>query len=81
MFEKYRISPDFYTNFCGNLLRDVLVVMPHVKFISIDGNPSIDSLGPLVSRLKVEAAAKGKSISMGKTRPLATPEGLQMVFG
>lgn len=80
MFEKYSISPDFYTNFCGNLLRDVLVVMPHIKLITMDGNPSIDSLGPLVTRLKAEAETQGKSISMGKTRPLVTPEGLQMVF-
>ncbi|KEF55413.1 uncharacterized protein A1O9_08163 [Exophiala aquamarina CBS 119918] len=80
MFEKYSISPDFYTNFCGNLLRDVLVVVPHIKFVTMGGNPSIDSLGPLVTRLKAEAEAKGKSISMGKTRPLVTPDGLQMVF-
>lgn len=80
MFEKYRISPDFYTNFCGNLLRDVLEVMPHIRFITIDGNPSIDSLGPLVTRLKAEAEDKDRMVSMGNTKTIVTPDGLQRVF-
>lgn len=80
MFEKYRISPDFYTGFCGDLLRDVLVVMPDIQLIAMDGNPSIDSMGPLVTRLRAEAEAKGKTVLMGKTKPIVTPDGVQMVF-
>ncbi|KAL2423999.1 hypothetical protein ABEF95_005534 [Exophiala dermatitidis] len=80
MFEKYRISFDFYTNFCGNLLRDVLIAMPHVKALNIDGNPGIDSTGPLVSRLLAEAESKGKICTLGATKTIATPAGLKPVF-
>ena len=45
MFEKYRVSFDYYTDFCGDLLRDVLVSMPQVTHIEMDGNPSVEATG------------------------------------
>jgi len=65
MFAKYRISYDFYTNFCGNLLRDILNVMPQLRFVELDGNPAVEVHGPLVSRLRAEAEGKGKLIHWG----------------
>lgn len=66
IFAKYRISYDFYTNFCGNLLGDVLEVMPQLRFVELDGNPSVDVKGPLVSRLKEEALDAEKEVRWGK---------------
>jgi len=80
MFEKYRVSLDFYTDFCGNLIHDVLAAMPHLTAIELDGNPGVDTNGPLVSRLLAEAEGEGKTCSMGPTRVLSTLAGLRTVF-
>ncbi|EXJ92037.1 hypothetical protein A1O3_00587 [Capronia epimyces CBS 606.96] len=80
MFEKYRVSYDFYTDFCGDLLSEVLAAMPHLTALEMDGNPGIDSTGPLVSRLLAEAENKGKMCTLGPTKTLATPAGLRPVF-
>lgn len=80
IFAKYRISLDFYTDFCGALLHDVLACMPQLKAVHVDGNPGVDTTGPLVSRLVREAEAKGKSYTIGPNKALATPEGMQRVF-
>lgn len=80
MFEKYRISPDFYTDFCGELLRDVLLCMPQLTHIEMNGNPGVETSGPLVSRLLKEVDGKGKTCTVGPTKPLATQAGVRMVF-
>lgn len=79
-FEKYRISLDFYTDFCGDLLRDVLAAVPFVRFIEMNGNPGVDTNGPLVSRLVKEAEVKGKLLTLGPTKPMLTPSGVQIAF-
>lgn len=55
-------SDSFYTDFCGDLLGDVLVSMPQLRQVEIDANPGIDVHGPLVSRLREEAQEQGKEI-------------------
>ncbi|EXJ68667.1 uncharacterized protein A1O5_08461 [Cladophialophora psammophila CBS 110553] len=80
MFEKYRVSLDFYTDFCGDLLRDVLACMPHLSHIEINGNPGIDTTGPLVSRLLQEVEAKGKTCTLGPTKAMPTPTGVKVAF-
>jgi len=80
MFEKYRVSFDFYTDFCGSLFRDVLSTMPQLKVIELDGNPGVDTTGPLVSRLLAEAEAKGKTCIIGPTKLLTTMTGRKPVF-
>lgn len=65
-FAKYRVSENFYTDFCGDLLGDVLEVMPQLKYVELDGNSAVDAHGPLVSRLKEEAEEEGKEIKWGK---------------
>ncbi|KAK6369744.1 hypothetical protein LTS17_009194 [Exophiala oligosperma] len=79
-YEKYRVSLNFYTDFCGDLLRDVLAVMPRLEYIEVDGNPGVDTQGPLVSRLLTEADFKGKTWTLGPTKPFATPEGIKVLF-
>lgn len=80
MFEKYRVSSDFYTNFCGDLLRDVLDCMPQIKQIEMNGNPGVETAGPLVSRLMREVDARGIPCTIGATKSLITPNGNKLVF-
>ena len=80
MFEKYRISPDFYTGFCGDLLRDALLCMPQLTHIEMEGNPGVETTGPLVSRLLKEVEGKGKTCTIGPTKTLATSAGVKLVF-
>lgn len=65
-FAKYRVSKDFYTDFCGDLLADVLEVMPQLKYVEFDGNPGVDVNGPLVKRMREEAVEAGKEVRWGK---------------
>ena len=80
MFDKHRISPTFYTDFCGDLLRDVLASMPQLKAVEIDGNPGVDTTGPLVSRLVDEVVTKGKPYALGPTKQMASTAGLKLAF-
>lgn len=68
VFARYRISLDFYTNFCGDLLSDILGAMPQLKFIELDGNPSVQKNGPLVTKLYAEAQSKGTVVKWGRER-------------
>jgi hypothetical protein len=68
VFARYRISLNFYTDFCGELMSDILAAMPQLKFIELDGNPSVQKNGPLVTRLYDEADAKGKIVKWGRER-------------
>jgi len=79
-YEKYRVSYDFYTDFCGDLLRDVLISMPQVTQIEMNGNPGVEATGPLASRLLKETEAKGKACTIGPTKALVTPAGVKLVF-
>lgn len=74
VFAQFRVSHGFYTEFAGNLLRDVLGAMPQVDFVHLDGNPSVQTDGPLVSRLKSEAEAQGNSVRWGKERGWFAPD-------
>lgn len=65
-FARYRRSYNFYTDFCGDLLGDVLDAMPQLQQVEFDGNPSVDVNGPLVSRLREEAKDQEKEIKWGK---------------
>ena len=66
-FAKYRISENFYTDFCGDLLGDVLEVMSQVSYVELDGNPSVGVDGPLVRRLQEEAVDAKKEIKWGRS--------------
>lgn len=65
VFARFRVSHGFYTDFAGKLLRTVLVAMPQVEFVQIDGNPSVAKEGPLVSRLKDEVEAQSRTVTWG----------------
>jgi len=80
MFEKYRVSYDFYTDFCGELLRDVLACMPQVTHIHMNGNPGVEATGPLVMRLMKEIESKNKICTIGPTRTLGSQMGIKRFF-
>ncbi|ERF75537.1 hypothetical protein EPUS_08442 [Endocarpon pusillum Z07020] len=79
LFARFRVSHGFYTEFAGNLLRVVLVAMPQVEFVQLDGNPSVQMDGPLVVRLRTEIEGQGRVVKWGKERgwSAADREGLQ----
>jgi len=66
VFAKFRVSHGFYTEFSGDLLKDILLAMPQLEIVHIDGRPSVQSDGPLVSRLRKEAEAQGRMIKWGE---------------
>lgn len=74
-FEKYRRSYSFYTDFCGDLLGEVLDAMPQLQYVELDGNSGVDVNGPLVGRLKQEAEDEEKEIRWGKQADWAHKHG------
>ena len=66
VFSKFRISHDFYTEFCGVLLRDILKAMPKLEAVEIAGRPSVNTDGPLVSRLQREVEQQGRLLKWGE---------------
>lgn len=68
VFEGFRISKDFYTNFCGNLLHDVLGRLPALVQVEFDAWPSVDRNGPLMARLLAETRRAHKKILWGPER-------------
>ncbi|KAK5939296.1 hypothetical protein PMZ80_008600 [Knufia obscura] len=77
VFEKYRKSYSFYTDFSGELLGDVLDAMPQLQYVELDGNPGVDVNGPLVTRLRREAAEQEKEIRWGRQAGWAHKHGLK----
>lgn len=68
VFEGFRISEHFYTDFAGALLHDVLAALPSVRYVEFDAFPSVDKLGPLMSRLMQVVSDAGRRISWGPLR-------------
>jgi len=68
VFQWFRISPTFYTDYCGNLIDQVLTAMPQIRYVELDGNPSVELKGPLVEQLRSKAEEHKKIIKWGKER-------------
>jgi len=64
MFEGFRKSENFYTDFSGNLLRQVIKRLPNLAEVRLDGSPSTHG-GPLMQRLVEEVRLGGKRLSWG----------------
>jgi hypothetical protein len=65
MYIGFRKSADFYTNFCGRLLENVLARLPNLQDVHIDGHSAVSPTGPLIQRLVNEAEDANKKISWG----------------
>lgn len=68
VFEGFRISKGFYTEFAGDLLRNILQRLPNLKHVEFDGYPSVRRHGALMTRLLQEAKSAKKKIAWGPER-------------
>ncbi|KAJ0419999.1 hypothetical protein BJY00DRAFT_146363 [Aspergillus carlsbadensis] len=68
VFEGWRISTNFYSDFAGGLLRQILERLPTLMHVEFDGNPSVMKNGALMKSLLNEARAAGKKIVWGPQR-------------
>lgn len=63
VFDGFRISAEFYTDFAGDLLRDILALLPaSVRWVSFEGNPSVEKEGDLMRRLREEVWRAGREV-------------------
>lgn len=63
IFNGFRIDRDFFTDFSGGLLKDVLQRFPSVILVELDGWPAVKREGPLVKRLLEVARNAGVRVS------------------
>lgn len=68
IFRGFRRSDDFFTAFCGDLLRSLLPRVPSIKEVQFDGFPSVTKDCPLMTELMGEVTAHGKRITYGPER-------------
>ncbi|KAL4819197.1 hypothetical protein BDW67DRAFT_155450 [Aspergillus spinulosporus] len=68
VFDGFRISNNFYQDFAGGLLRQILERLPRLEHVEFDGNPSVMKGGALMKRLLHEARTAGKKIVWGPQR-------------
>ncbi|KAJ5468375.1 hypothetical protein N7475_006127 [Penicillium sp. IBT 31633x] len=68
VFEGFRISKDYYTDFCGKLLKQILERLPGLVQVEFDGWPSVEKNGPLMSRLLAETHEAKKKVLWGPDR-------------
>lgn len=68
VFEGFRISKDFYTEFSGRLMREILEQLPSLVWVEFDAYPSVSRKGSLMTRLMKEAWKADKEIHWGPQR-------------
>lgn len=68
VFEGFRVSKGFYTNFAGDLLHKILERLPDLKHVEFDGYPSVRRHGALMMRLLQETKVAKKQIVWGPER-------------
>ncbi|PYH66449.1 uncharacterized protein BO88DRAFT_406918 [Aspergillus vadensis CBS 113365] len=68
VFEGFRISKDYYTDFAGDLLKGVLERLPNLEYVEFDGWPSVRKSGALMKRLMHEVRSAGIKIAWGPER-------------
>ncbi|OJJ03608.1 hypothetical protein ASPVEDRAFT_195247 [Aspergillus versicolor CBS 583.65] len=68
VFHGFRISNNFYSDFAGGLLQEILERLPNLEFVEFDGNPSVIKTGSLMQRLLHETREAGKKVVWGPQR-------------
>ncbi|KAJ5669372.1 hypothetical protein N7462_010442 [Penicillium macrosclerotiorum] len=68
VFEGFRISKEYYTEFAGRLMRQILERLPGLVQVEFDGYPSVLKAGSLMSRLLQETRDAQKKILWGPER-------------
>jgi hypothetical protein len=67
VFKGFRTSKAFYTDFAGNLMKEVLVALPVLEEVQFDGYSGAALEDPLLARVIAETKIAGKEISFGKS--------------
>ncbi|KAJ5163295.1 uncharacterized protein N7500_005125 [Penicillium coprophilum] len=67
-FEGFRKSKDYYTDFCGKLLHQILERLPGLVQVEFDAWPSVEKNGPLMTRLLTETRDAQKKVLWGPDR-------------
>ena len=65
MYQDWRISTTFFTDFCAGLLKETVRRLPNLVHVQFDNYSGVDRDGPLLRSLLREASAGGKKISWG----------------
>ena len=65
IFNGFRTSKHFYTDFAGDLLARILDYLPALNTIYFDGWPSVSCEAPLMTRLLDEARKGRKAVTLG----------------
>ena len=68
IFDGFRISKGFYTQFAGDLVHNILKGLPGLMEVEFDGYPSVQKNGDLMKRLIMEAKRANKKIRWGPQR-------------
>lgn len=68
VFEGFRVSKGFYTEFAGEMLRDIIHRLPGLVNVEFDGYPSVRRYGSLMTRLLQETRTARKRIIFGPER-------------
>ncbi|KAJ5174879.1 uncharacterized protein N7482_000756 [Penicillium canariense] len=68
IFEGFRISKEYYTEFAGRLMRQVLERLPGLVQVEFDAYPSVHKNGSLMSRLLQETRDAQKKVLWGPER-------------
>lgn len=68
VFEGFRISKEYYTEFSGRLMRQILERLPDLKWVEFDAYPSVSKKGSLMTRLLKECRNANKEVHWGPDR-------------
>ncbi|KAJ5094153.1 hypothetical protein N7456_010014 [Penicillium angulare] len=68
IFEGFRISKEYYTEFCGRLVKEILAGLPALEWVEFDAYPSVQKNGSLMSRLLLETRKADKKVKWGPER-------------
>lgn len=68
VFEGFRISKEYYTEFAGRLMKQILERLPGLVQVEFDAYPSVQKNGSLMTRLLEETQAAQKKILWGPER-------------
>ncbi|KAL8650833.1 MAG: hypothetical protein Q9226_004977 [Calogaya cf. arnoldii] len=68
IFNGFRLSWNFYTDFCGDILRQIMERLPLLETVEFDAYSSVDLNGALMTRLLEETTKGKKRIAWGKER-------------
>jgi len=79
IFHGFRSGKNFYTNFSGALLRQVISTLPGLEEIRFDKYPSVSYEGQLMTRLMDEARIGKKKITITREKTL-TALGTMQVY-